>query len=107
MTREELRAHCKKEIEMCKFWAHGKDEELDNNKIYQEHKLTLELLEEEPFINKPCISSGVCEHDKNKVLDKIRTEIQKLRNCSCNCSDGIIDDVEDILDKYKGESEGE
>lgn len=48
MTREELKAHCKKEVEMCKFWAHGKDEEFDNSKIYQEHKLTLELLEQEP-----------------------------------------------------------
>lgn len=48
MTREELKAHCKKEIEMCEFWAHGKDEELDNSKIYQEHKLILELLEQEP-----------------------------------------------------------
>ena len=26
---------------------------------------------QEPFINKPCVSSGVCEHDKNNVLDKI------------------------------------
>ena len=41
----------------------------------------------------------------NDVLDKIATEIQKLRNCSCSCSDGIIDDVEEILDKYKAESE--
>ena len=33
---------------------------------------TANLLEElEPFINKPCISSEVCEHDKNKALDKI------------------------------------
>ena len=32
-------------------------------------------LEQEPFINKPCVSSGVCEHDKNKVLDKLRAEI--------------------------------
>lgn len=35
-------------------------------------------------------------------LDKVkkaREEIQKLRGCSCSCSDGIIDDVEDILDK--------
>lgn len=35
----------------------------------------LEKLEQEPFINKPCVSSGVCEHDKNKALDKIRAEI--------------------------------
>ena len=41
----------------------------------------------------------------NEVLDKIRAEIQRLRGCSCSCSDGIIDDVEDILDKYKAESE--
>ena len=45
------------------------------------------------------------KHDKemsNKLLDKVkkaREEIQKLRGCSCSCSDGIIDDVEDILDK--------
>lgn len=41
------------------------------------------------------------------VLDKIKAEIQNLRNCSCSCSDGIIDDVEDIIDKYKAESEAE
>jgi hypothetical protein len=60
---------------------------------------------QEPFINKPCISDKQCEHDKNVVLDKIYADIQKLRGCSCSCSDGIIDDVEDIIDKYKGESE--
>lgn len=48
--------------------------------------------------------SDRCE-DKEPVLDQIRAEIQKLRNCSCSCSDGIIDDVEDIIDKYK-ESNG-
>ena len=37
-------------------------------------------LEQEPFINKPCISSGVCEHDKNVVLDKLRAEINTLQN---------------------------
>ena len=39
------------------------------------------------------------------ILDKIYADIQKLRGCSCGCSDGIIDDVEDIIDKYKAESE--
>lgn len=39
------------------------------------------------------------------ILDKIEDEIQKLRGCSCWCSDGIIDDVEDIIDKYRPESE--
>lgn len=36
--------------------------------------------------------------EKEKI-DKAIEEIQKLRGCSCSCSDGIIDDVEDILDK--------
>lgn len=40
------------------------------------------------------------------ILDKIRAEIQKLRGCTCSCSDGIIDDVEDIIDKCEAESEG-
>lgn len=42
-------------------------------------------------------------------LDRIkeaREEIQKLRGCSCSCSDGIIDDVEDIMDKLIAEGEG-
>ena len=34
-------------------------------------------------------------------LDKITTDIQRLRGCTCSCSDGIIDDVEDIIDGYR------
>ena len=41
-------------------------------------------------------TADVVEKEK---LKKAREEIQKLRGCSCSCSDGIIDDVEDILDK--------
>ncbi len=37
-------------------------------------------------------------------IEKIRSDIQKLRGCSCSCSDGIIDDIEDILDKYEKKS---
>jgi hypothetical protein len=47
MTREELKAHCLNQIEMCKTWAIGKGEE-PSGKIYEEHKLILELLEQEP-----------------------------------------------------------
>ena len=36
--------------------------------------------------------------EKEKIKQAI-DEIQKLRGCSCSCSDGIIDDVEDILDE--------
>ena len=38
----------------------------------------------------------------NAVLNEIEAEIQKLRNCSCSCSDGIIDAVEEIIDSHKG-----
>lgn len=31
-------------------------------------------------------------------FDKLIEKIQKLRGCSCECSDGIIDDVEDIIE---------
>ena len=45
--------------------------------------------------------------EKEKI-EKAIEEIQKLRGCSCSCSDGIIDDVEDILDKLieSGEDNG-
>ena len=73
---------------------------------------------EDSFINKPCVSSGVCEHDKNKVLDKIRAEIVELTKCpygteclGANCpsnTDCMIcgDHVIEIIDKYKAETEG-
>lgn len=64
-------------------------------------KMSIQALED--------LESEEYERGKNSqelVLDKIRAEIQRLRGCSCSCSDGIIDDVEDILDKYKAESEG-
>lgn len=54
----------------------------------------IEALEQEPFINKPCVSEKACEHDKNKVLDKIRAEIMS--------KDGLEEALE-IIDKYKEE----
>ena len=50
---------------------------------------------------------SVTPQPKTDVLDKIYTDIQRLRGCSCSCSDGIIDDIEDIIDKYKTVSEDE
>lgn len=63
---------------------------------------------QEPF--KPMVEIDLYSVIKQKyidreVLDKIRAEIQKLRGCTCSCSDGIIDDVEDIIDKCEAESE--
>ena len=44
---------------------------------------------------------------EKKKIKQVIEEIQKLRGCSCSCSDGIIDDVEDIIDKYMAERGGE
>ena len=52
-----------------------------------------------------CKSNGYPLKSIDGLLNQIKAEIQSLRNCSCSCSDGIIDDVEDILDKYKAETE--
>ena len=59
MTREELKAHCEKQIAKCEAFYAEDDEKLNSNKLYQEHKLILELLE------------------KESVLDKIRAEIDQ------------------------------
>lgn len=50
MTREELKVHCEKQIEMCEMGASAKGEE-PSGKVYEEHKLILELLEQEPCDN--------------------------------------------------------
>lgn len=81
MTKEELKAHCKRQIEGCEMWAKYRGEE-PSGKIYEEHKLILELLEQET------------------ILDKIRAEILEY-----------IDDLDiaaeicDIFDKYNAASE--
>ena len=67
---------------------------------------------QEPFINKPCVSSEVCEHDKNVVLDKIRSEIiTRDRNIkairSDDCCFFTAEEILEILDKYKAETEAE
>lgn len=93
-----------------KYWDYFNCKELECGKVWDGHTeedvtRLLSLDQQPPFINKPCVSEGVCREDKIQVLEKIRAEIQRLRNCSCSCSDGIIDDVEDIIDKYRAESE--
>lgn len=43
----------------------------------------------------------VAEDDEDTILDCITEEIQNLRGASCSCTDGTIDSVEDIIDKYR------
>lgn len=71
-------------------------------------KMAIKALEQEPFINKPCVSSEVCEHDKNVVIDKIRAEIDKIYEREGNSVDCLnaLDELKWFIDKCKGESEG-
>ena len=74
--------------------------------------MAIEALKEEPFINKPCVSTEACKYDKNKVLDKIRTEIEQKarpnelggRGNGKSIRYGLCMALE-IIDKYKAESE--
>ena len=76
--------------------------------------MAIKALEQEPFINKPCVSSGVCEHDKQKVLDKIRAEIEKEiipRNSDQYDHEAMWQNLGlrmalKVINKYKAESEG-
>lgn len=80
--------------------------------------------EEEPFINKPCISTELCHEDKVKVLEQIRAEIEQkieqerfarsvFRSEEKNsvkaeqCTGSIVayNNVIKFIDKYKTESE--
>ena len=75
--------------------------------------MAIEALKEEPFINKPCVSTEACKYDKNKVLDKIRAEIEEARKwyeVSMDYIDAAKEQelgwVLEIIDKY-AESEVE
>lgn len=58
----------------------------------------------EPFINKSCVSEGICREDKMQVLDKIRTEIEALTDGAKTERIWNVD-VLAIIDKYRSESE--
>ena len=68
MTREELKLHCLKQIEECEMWARYKGEE-PHGKVYEEHKLILKLLEQQP-----------CEDTINRQAAIDALELKKDKN---------------------------
>lgn len=79
-----------------------KDEYALNEKDKMVLKMSLKALKQQSFMNKPCISAEVCEHDKMQVLDNVRAEIVEMRSKqNCSCADCL-----DIIDKYIAKSEG-
>mgnify|MGYP003417405639 CR=1 FL=1 len=71
----------------------------------------IKALEQEPFMNKPCVAHQVCHEDKVKVLDNIRAEImdtgayEQEVNGKTEFLKGI-DYCLGVIDKYKEESGG-
>ena len=63
-------------------------------------EMAIQALEKETFINKPCVSDGVCEHDKMQMLENLRTEINSLHN-GCGLFNDGVDASLKIIDKYK------
>lgn len=116
MTREEA-------IEFGKMWLQINEDAKDSD-TYNFFKFSIEALEQEAFINKPCCISGeVCEHDKNVVLDKLRAEIAeygsiwveyKITGRRDKDIEQLVSDVLkqakeqvlEVIDKYKAEIEG-
>jgi hypothetical protein len=43
MTKEELKQHCEKQVECCETWARNNGGK-PHGKIYEEHKLILDLI---------------------------------------------------------------
>ena len=89
MTREELKEHCEKQIEQCEVWAKHKGEE-PSGKVYEEHKLILELLEQQPCDD--CISRAeAIELFKDDVaaVNELNNlvSVQPQTNNKCKLSD--------------------
>ena len=51
MTKEELKEHCKRQVECCEMWARNNGGE-PHGKVYEEHKLMLDLINTLEIIRK-------------------------------------------------------
>lgn len=90
MTREELKEHCKRQIQQFERVEKIMAVTPNDWKRYEEHKLILELLEQDPVIDK--IRAEIEEHAKiNQNLNTDRAR------ALCWCLD--------VIDKCKAESE--
>ena len=93
MTREELKEHCKRQVQQFERIEKLMPVTLNDWKRYEEHKLILELLEQEP------------------VIDKIRAEIKDWQTdihdneYDADKYDFVFERIFEIIDEYKAESE--
>ena len=69
-----------------------------------------EIRAEEPFINKPCISEGVCKVDVTKMLEHIDEEVRNLFEPddfdNSGCYNEALVDVLEILNSHSRQIQG-
>lgn len=110
MTREELKAHCIEQIEMCEVSAKCKGEK-PSGKLYEEHKLILELLDQEPVLDK--VRAEILEEKESAYADFERYKVEYLGQDQEDVLDSLPQDdfrygmerAIEIIDKHKSESE--
>ena len=108
MTLEEAIKHAEEVADRCTINQFCAEEHRQLAEWLKDYK---RLLEQEPFMNKPCVAHKVCHEDKDKVLDKIRAEINELPSYVARFNGGDFaihidkEKVLKIIDKYKAERE--
>ena len=112
MTREELKVHCEKQIENCEMWAKHKGEE-PHGKVYEEHKLILELLEQEPSYNSVnSLVESKLKNPKAKTFDILHfvadnaglstfEAIEKAYNMGVSEQESILDKIRAEIDRER------
>lgn len=108
MTREEAIEYVNAQLDKA-----VDDVDFMDDEMYEALQTLVKIAEQEPFINKSCISQGVCCEDKAKVLDKIRAEIENIdtnyyRSVNgidmTECADDFKNEILNIIAKYKTEN---
>ena len=95
MTKNELRFHCESQIAQGEKWAEWK-----HSKTYEEHKLILELLDE----NKLLVETlNECSRKRGKWINKSHTSGCGIRfvasECSC-CGKKTFFDCDQLVYNY-------
>lgn len=94
MTIEELKEHCKRQVQQFERVEKIKPVTLNDWKRYEEHKLILELLEQEPILDKA----------RAEMFEEMQSHSGTGEEAIQAYADGIKKGL-DILDKYKAEFE--
>ena len=75
MTKEELKEHCKRQVECCEMWARNNGGE-PHGKVYEEHKLVLDLINTLDQSGEDCVSRA----DLLKLYEDRFIELQKAHH---------------------------